>query len=576
MKITEAECWVACELDFESSLLYENAAQFDVMFDAVFTHTDGTKLVIPAFWYEKNTFKVRFAPTKAGTWNYQTVCADDFTLNGICGEIYAHEYSGELEIYKHGFVKNNGSKFFVYDDGTPFFYLGDTHWGMYGEEFDSLGEYAGYIKSFAGYDGSDSHFKYIVNKRIGQGFTVYQSEPGGRVLYNLKDGVDEKDIEGFKEADKYFSYIAEKGLVHANAQFFYISNMTPEIFENKRYLEKLARMWVARYSAYPVLWTLAQEADNDFYAERASAPLWNYTNNPWVSVAEYIHKYDAYGHPLTAHQENTDFTTVTGRGTCGGNGVKPDNGGRSLFASKEVSDKTGHNWWGVQWQPYLGNYVETGLIHTDTTELDVIKDYWESEKISVLYESRYDGMWTMEFGARAQGWVAYLNGFFGYGYGAQDIWAYNNDFMKRGIWDDGCEYVTQLAKYITWPQATELPSAKQMGIMKEFFLKNEWYDLIPDFKNENYFIPDTRQENLYAIATKCNEKIVLYLYGKNTLSGKLKNLDGEYEFLWFDVKEGRYIIIESLQCTEYMIPQKPDNRDWIFVANRISPQGRLH
>ncbi len=569
MRKFSAECWVACEIDFESSMIYDNAEQFNVMLDVVFTHSDGTEMKIPAFWYEKNTFKVRFAPTKEGRWLFKTMCKTDSSLNNICGEVDAQKYSGELEIYKHGFVKNNGNKFFVYDDNSPFFYLGDTHWGMYGEELDSLGEYAGYIKSFSEYNGTDSHFKYIVDRRVKQGFTVYQSEPGGRILYNLKDGVDENDIEGFKEVDRYFSYIAEKGLVHANAQFFYISNMVPEIYEDTEYLEKLTRLWVARYSAYPVLWTLAQEADNDFYAERTPSAQWNYMNNPWILVAKYIHKYDAYKHPLTCHQENTNFTTVTGRGTSGDKGIKPNNEGRSLFASKEISKKTGHNWWGVQWQPYLGNYVETGLNHSSEFEQEIINDYWQSEKISVLYESRYDCMWTMEFGARAQGWIAYLNGFYGYGYGAQDIWAYNNDFMKRGLWDDGYEYVIQLAKYITWPQAVELPSAKQMGIMRKFFEENEWHKLIPDFKNQNYFIPDETEENLYAVSTNNSEKIVVYLYGKNTLTGKLKGLEGTYEISWFDVRSGKYIKIGTTSATEYELPQRPDNNDWVVLAQKI-------
>lgn len=122
-------------------------------------------------------------------------------------------------MYRHGFVKSvPGKKYLVYADGTPFFYLGDTHWGMYTEEFDSPGPHAGET-------GAESHFKYIVDRRAEQGFTVYQSEPIG-AAFKISDGhVDADDIAGFQLADKYYQYIAEKGLTHANAEFFFSSNM---------------------------------------------------------------------------------------------------------------------------------------------------------------------------------------------------------------------------------------------------------------------------------------------------------------------------------------------------------------
>ena len=60
--------------------------------------------------------------------------------------------------------------------------------------------------------------------------------------------------------------MAEKGLVHANAQLFFVAELgyNRENYPDA-YLEKLCRYWVARYSAYPVMWTTAQECDNDYY-----------------------------------------------------------------------------------------------------------------------------------------------------------------------------------------------------------------------------------------------------------------------------------------------------------------------
>ena len=68
-------------------------------------------------------------------------------------------YSGNLEIYKHGFLKVSGNgRYLTYADGTPFFYLGDTHWILAHERFDTSNA-----------PGVPSQFKYIVDKRVSAG-----------------------------------------------------------------------------------------------------------------------------------------------------------------------------------------------------------------------------------------------------------------------------------------------------------------------------------------------------------------------------------------------------------------------
>ena len=296
----DVETWRATELAFEAGADYDKTGADAVAFDAVFTHASGEKVSRPGFWDGGKTFRVRFAPTKPGRWSWSTTCRGDAALDGKTGALEAKPYAGNLEIYKRGFVKTaKGAKHFTYADGTPFFYLGDTHWGLYKEEIDEPGPHAGTT-------GAASHFKYIVDRRAAQGFTVLQSEPIG-AKFNVADGkVDAADIPGFQLADRYYQYLAEKGLVHANAEFFFASQMNKKLVDDLPAIDRLARYWVARFGAYPVMWTLAQESDNDFYHERHNGHnFYCATNNPWVTVAERLHRADAYGHPLTAHQENT-------------------------------------------------------------------------------------------------------------------------------------------------------------------------------------------------------------------------------------------------------------------------------
>ena len=234
------ETWRTTELAFEAGADYDATGADAVTFDAVFTHESGEKVSRPGFWDGGKTFRVRFAPTKPGRWSWTTTCQGDGALGGKSGTLEAKPYAGDLEIYKRGFVKPaKGAKHFTYADGTPFFYLGDTHWGLYKEEIDEPGPHAGTT-------GATSHFKYIVDRRAAQGFTVLQSEPIG-AKFDVTDGrVDAADIPGFQLADRYYQYLAYKGLVHANAEFFFAASMNKKLADDPAAIDRLARYWPRR------------------------------------------------------------------------------------------------------------------------------------------------------------------------------------------------------------------------------------------------------------------------------------------------------------------------------------------
>ena len=278
------EKWRAGEIFFTAEEQY-NDPFMEIDLTVTFTHESGEVLVRPAFWMGGSKWCVRFAPTVSGLWKYTTACSDrsDKGLHNIKGEITCIEYTGELEIYKRGFIKiSENNRYFTYADGTPFYYLGDTHWLMLREPLDSSNA-----------EGVDSCFKFMVDYRLTQGFTVYQSEPIG---LSFRNGMDETALKKLNEDfDQKFKYIADKGLLHTNAQLFFSREIqekeyTPEL------LVKLAKMWSARYGAYPVLWTVAQEVDPDFYNHADMAK--------WPIVAETLYNWDCYKHALTGHMCN--------------------------------------------------------------------------------------------------------------------------------------------------------------------------------------------------------------------------------------------------------------------------------
>lgn len=530
--------WVSVELPpFETRTEYKNGTQIDVEFYVSFTNRNtGTVLKVPGFWDGDNIFRCRFAPTEYGIWDYVSVCASDTSLDGIKGTVGANIYKGDLDIYKHGFLTvKEGNKYLSYADGTPFFYLGDTHWTYLTEEYED-------------------HFTVIVDKRAEQGFTVYQSEPidAGFKLY---DGyLDKNDVKGFQEADRYYQYIAQKGLVHANAEFFFPGNISDALLKRNDktdYFDKLCRYWVARFGSYPVIWTLGQEVDNDFYFERGDQKLYNAQNNIYIEIAKSIKKYDPYHQLLTAHQENVMYTTVSGKGTD----KSADNNGKSAFYDKKITEETGHAFWAAQWPVNL----------TDIQYQVLVEDYWNSDKPSVNYEGRYCYLWTKDFGSRAQGWISFLSGFFGYGYGCADMWYYNAVYDMESDSSDGIETITRDDKKMKWTESINLDSAKQVCYMKSFLENLEWYNMVPDTEFR-YFTPSGNGCHC-TCASVNDDTCIIYFYSLDSKSTGKVNLEGKINCRWFNPRTGEYG--EEFTVTDGNLSDKPDNEDWVIICSKI-------
>jgi len=103
--ITVAQ-WRMAEITLTSSRNYAKPLE-DVVVTATFSGPDGTSLIRPAFWDGGRTWRIRFAPTRTGSWTMITACSDtgDSGLHGATRTISASPYAGDLPIFRHGFLK---------------------------------------------------------------------------------------------------------------------------------------------------------------------------------------------------------------------------------------------------------------------------------------------------------------------------------------------------------------------------------------------------------------------------------------------------------------------------------------
>jgi hypothetical protein len=529
--------WRAVEIVLTSATSYQDPFR-DVDVTVTFTGHGHRVVTRPAFWDGGLTWKVRFAPPEAGTWKMSTTATDASNkgLNGITATVRSERYTGNLEIYKHGFLKvSANARYLVYADGTPFFYLGDTHWILAHERF-----------STSNAPGIASQFQYVVDKRVRQGFTVFQSEAGWQAKsaqiritdenrtdeeadVDLQHGFTSAALAGFANLDRKFKYIADKGLVHANAEITWAGDPARFPVFSEAFMARLGRYWAARYGAYPVIWTVAQEIDKNFYDVYDRSTI-----GKWYAAAQSIADNDGYHHPVMPHMENTDHTTAA----------------NSWWGSQPF-----HSGWAVQWQG-------------DLTDGDKAKIFWNAAptKPALLYESAYDHFWTDSRGALGAAYKAFQYGLYGYGYGANGIW---NDIYSRPNepGDYGTAY--EMPKhYFWWRDGADLATGDQLTYFKNFYTSLSWWKLTPRFNDAAWasFADPSRS----LLSSDGQDTFVVFFFGSGRSTGSLNHMANgrAYAAQWFNPRDGKYQDIGSIHATgsQWVIPERPSAEDWILIA----------
>lgn len=532
MEAKTTETWRAVTITLESARAYENPF-LDVEIWARFTGPSGQVIRREAYWDGGTTYRVSFAPTEAGSWTYVVEAPAETGLSELTGTLEAVAYSGDLPIYQHGFLRVSADgRYLEYADGTPFFWLGDTHWEFaYGESWDE-----------SNHPGMASQFRGMVDLRVAQGFNVYQtnlrSDMGtGPDNYweRTKDGGWLPNVAFYQdELDRRMRYIADAGLVNALGQSWCFALLG----EGRAELQiQFARYLVARYGALPMVWTLAGEVAgyDSSVRDRLIAG--------WRKVALEIERRDGYGQLQTAHYTNE----------------RPF---ASYYQDEEWFDFTLN-------QAGHGDYLITAADYQQFFDEHPGKPFVEGE---ALYEfcSTLEEMGTRLCTADMLRRVAYLSvqlGGCGYTYGAQGIW--------DNVWDKPERPSGFLAIFnrfgVTWSEAVDGEGAVQMGHLREFYEHAGFSDLAPvelEVDRGNLFA----KKRPLVTASKEFSRIVAYYCdtARKTLSLDCVPEGSRYEARWFDPREGVYADAGVVECPDGVLelPAKPGLDDWLLLLER--------
>jgi len=426
------------ELTFESRKSYSDPFN-DVDVDVVFMK-DGQSWRVPTFWRGGRTWTVRFAPPAPGEYSYHLDSTDrgNPDLNGHEGEIAVRPYSGTNPLFKHGMLRISANhRYFEYDDGTPFYWLGDTWWTGLSDRLSWEG------------------FQTLTADRKQKGFTVVQICAGLVPPEELAPVDPGFGNEGgavwdpkFKQINPHYFDFADRRIQHLMDE-----GLTPEIGGSSGWqmeqigvqvLQKHWRYIIARYGAYPVFWNLADEAfDPPLWATPLFPQSFHYMiHRGWTEVARYVRATDPYHHPLTVNEQVPPFDFP--------------------LQDESLTDfdqfQSGHSGWG-------SIATEVAQINTHYARTSVTKPLVEGE---VGYEKL--GEIHLEDFQRIAFWLSMLNGAAGHTYGANGVWeAYTgNKPLHRQRWS-----------FLTWEEGMTLPGSYQIGLGAKLLRQYPWWRFQP-------------------------------------------------------------------------------------------------
>jgi len=415
--------------------------------DVVFREPGGGTRRVPAFWAGGNAWKVRHASGVTGTHRWRSECNDaqDTGLHGVEGELEIGPYTGTNPLFRHGPVRVAADRrHFEYADGTPFFWLGDTWWmGLchrlrWPEDVQAL-----------------------TRDRVAKGFTVIQIVAG---LYPDMHPFDARGAneagypweadyarirpEYFDAADARLRYLVDQGLVPCivGAWGYFLPWMgVARLQAHWRYL-------IARYSAWPVVWCVAGEANLPWYLAPNFPSDDREQVHGWTEVIRYVRGTDPFRRPLTIHP--TAINRYTARNATDDVALLDFDMLQTPHGQREAVPIT------------VGAVRES---YAADPTLPVIN----GEAAYEMLGDRLPTAWT-----RAMFWLCMMNGAKGHTYGANGIWQVNRRGAPHGPSPTASSPPTGYG-VIAWDEAMNLPGSSHLAYGKRFFEALPWVDLQP-------------------------------------------------------------------------------------------------
>jgi len=448
-------------------------------------------------------------------------------LAGVSISAGENPRTGPSVDFDHGRLKvSDNKRFIVHEDGTPFFYLGDTAW----ELFHRLDR--------------DEAEKYLEIRRK-QGFTVIQAvvlaeldglnTPNANGDRPLKDNKPTKPNEAyFKHVDWIVNKAAEKGI--------YIG-MLPT------WGDKVTKAW----GKGPVIFTNDNLDDVRAYGGFLGARYKDKPNIIWILGGDRI----------------ADNAEQIWRAMA--KGIKKGDQGRHLMTYHPQGGNSSAKWFGNDdWLDF--NMLQSGHDRFDRPNYEpVSKDYNRKPvKPCLDGEPRYEDHpvnwdpkngWFGDFDVRQAAYWSLFAGAFGYTYGCHDIWQ---------MYAPGRQPISSARN--NWYDVLELPGAWDMMHVRNLIESHPFLTRVPD---QSLIAGEPGSGPEHIQATRGEDYAFIYLPYGQKITVVLAKISGEkVRAWWFDPRTGKAEAAGTFdnQGTRQFDPPGETKRgnDWILVLDDAS------
>lgn len=498
----------------------------EVSVDVTFRGPGGTLHRVPAFWAGENQWRVRYAPPLRGRYTCITECSDrsNRDLHGVTTTLEVTPYEGENPLYKRGALRVSANKRYLeHADGTPFFWMGDTWW-------------MGLTNRLRW----PEDFQWLTADRRRKGFTVIQFVAG---LYPDMDSFDPRGMNeagypwttGYSGinpawwdmADLRVQHLVESGLIPCvvGCWGYYLLKIG---------MEKMKRHWryiVARWGAYPVVWTLAGEGSMPWYLSETKDQDRAELVKQWTEMARFVRGIDPYRRIVTIHPSRSARASVSDQGVIDFDMLQTGHGDRKS----------------------LPNTVKS-----------VVASYEAEPRMPVINgEVCYEGILAQSKDdvQRLMFWACVLSGACGHTYGANGIWQVNLPDKPYGPSPHGNTWGNT-----PWREAAGLPGSTHVGLCAKLLQEYEWWRFEPHPEWVEPHWNDNNYELAFAAGIPGKLRFI-YIPSRFDPPTVVKLEGGSWEALLFDPSTGERHNLGRVAASgeQWHAPRFPEVRDWVLV-----------
>jgi hypothetical protein len=508
----------------------------EVLLVGEFNSPIGKKIVIEGYYDGNNDWKIRFSPTETGVWTYE--------LKGKNLGIYQQGNFKCAGSKKHGFIGIHPQNpyAFAYANGTPFFPMGDTNYGLYDDSSISPVLREKYLDTrrkqnfnFVRMEVGHSHARAKANPK----FWAWGGTPQAPDL-------DRLNPDFFVGLDSLFFQMRDKGM---NAELILLNFYRLPFTDTKLWTPEREKIWlrylIARYAAMEniFMWTLSNEYETH---PDGVYRLDNLADVKWaIEIAQFVKTHDLYLHPFTVHPVVSSSTK--GASPRAGFELPWRIGG---FFGKEpavgvLSQQTGQTGIGVVWsdtcQCWNGNDPElTNSISIDRVYNKPVINTENGYEFLTGYPTMRKQVHHTDKVRRSSWRIVCAGGYFAAGF--------SGTIGHNDIWN-----VIDPTNHYTFEVRDEGVGA-QLGILYQFFSKLPYWKMQPYTKLKGDAIALAEEGKVYVVYLPHGGSVNLEYPFKKPLEAR-----------WFNPRTGEMGKTLTIPEQSKLNFVAPDKNDWVLL-----------